>query len=195
VRPALKSWPRTCVLRNALSQRHTSRQRRAAVTPSASSSAALRPVECNPAGGGVRPKDRARNAALRQPAPARHSRRPLRSRRLSRARPIVTGGDPAAPIGCRERLSRRRAGGSACALADARPRFRSRRSLQEGRMAPRCAKPRARPATPGRSSPRAKNNAARPAPLRSRSARTPPRTPPASLHRCGFRAAVADRSG
>ena len=36
-------------------------------------------------------------AALRPSAPPRHSRRPLRSRRLSRVRPDQTGGGPAAP--------------------------------------------------------------------------------------------------
>ncbi len=39
----------------------------------------------------------ARSGAPVRPAPSRHSRRPLRSRRLSRARPVQTGGGPAAP--------------------------------------------------------------------------------------------------
>jgi hypothetical protein len=58
---------------------------------------ALRPVECNPAGGGMggavaRPKRRSANPRRHVPGP-----RPLRSRLPRRARPRVTGGDPAAP--------------------------------------------------------------------------------------------------
>jgi hypothetical protein len=47
----------------------------------------------------------ARSGAPVRPAPSRHSRRPLRSRRLSRARPAQTGGDPAAPGWHRARLN------------------------------------------------------------------------------------------
>ena len=99
-------------------------------------------------------------AALRQPAPARHSRRPLRSRRLSRARPGQTGGDPAAPGWHRARLNPAQPGRSCARPArrrgrralsrsrlalTSRPAVRLLASPQGGRMAPRCAKPWARP--------------------------------------------------
>jgi len=100
--------------------RHTSRQLRAAVTPSAvllrgalslRSAHRLRasaPPQTSPCGKSATPPGTAcarriahERGAPARPAPARHAARPLRSRSASRARPDQPGGDPAAPIGCR----------------------------------------------------------------------------------------------
>jgi len=101
-------------------------------------------------------------AALRQSAPARHMVRALRSRPMSRVRPDQTGGDPAAPVGSRIAstaaeagdhsltLGNRQAAGRRCAALRRRPRLALLRRAREGRVAPRCAKPQARPEESGR---------------------------------------------
>ena len=138
---------------------------------------------------GLCAKCRARSGGHR----ARHRPRSLRSRQ---APAVECPGPPLRPSGCRERLSRCRASGSACALRFAPALGSGRlRSLQGGRMAPRSREPRARPEESGRWAARGPNGPLRSSPSSFRSARTPARTPPASLHRCGFRAAGADRSG
>jgi hypothetical protein len=98
-----------------------------------------------------------RGGAPIRSAPARHGRRPLRSRRPSRARPGQTGGDPAAPGWRRARLNPaqpvrdkpgRAAPGSARPLAGRKRPVSASGSAPSsprgGRMAPRCAKPWAR---------------------------------------------------
>jgi hypothetical protein len=63
------------------------------------------------------------------------------------------------------------------------PRLRSLRSLRRGRMAPRSREPRARPEESGRWAARGPNGPLRFSPASLRCARSPARTPPASLHR------------
>jgi len=90
-----------------------------------------------------------RGAPVR-PAPARHASTSLRFVPASRARPIVTGGDPAAPgrvpgspqpraAGCADAC--RAARGSAIPLASLALRLRSLRSLRPGPPGPALAVP------------------------------------------------------
>ncbi len=143
-----------CLLpRGALSLRSAHRRASAPQTPPSAKVQPRRgrPVRCSGP----------HEAALRQPARARHAARPLRSRSASRARPDQTGGDPAAPIGCRiastaaeagDRsltLGNRQAAGRRCAALRRRPRLARASRARGGRMAPRCAKPQARPEESG----------------------------------------------
>lgn len=157
-------------------------------------------MECDPAGGGLCAKYRARSGAPVRPAPARQASTSLLRRYVpaSRARPDQPGGDPAAPIGCRsastaadERgrryaLGRRRRVGAARRL-HRRPRLALLRRARRGRMAPRSAKPRARPEESGRlASPRA---------VPANAGGTPPRTARLRSSSCRLPLRRADRSG
>jgi len=86
---------------------------------------------------------------------------PLVSTRF-RVRRRVPGGDPAPSLGSRDHLSRRRRRVGVALRLRSGPRLRSLRSLRRGRMAPRCAKPRARPEGSGRPSPRGTTTRAAP---------------------------------
>lgn len=169
----------------------------------------LRSVRWSPAPPGAacgRSIGHERGAPVR-PAPARHAVRPLRSRPASRARPGVTGGDPAAPgrlpatpqpraAGCADACRAARGSARPLALLGLRLALLRLRSVALGRVrkARRSRCPRARPGLPGRGAARGhQHRLDRPDCV---GAGMPARTPPASLHRSGrFRAAVADRSG
>jgi len=111
----------------------------AAVTPSASSLApkVARSGEVRPRRGRPTAQEcAAKGGAPIRSAPARHAVRPLRSRPASRARPEVTGGDPAAPIGCRIASTAAEAGDHSLTLGIARRRVGAARRLGAGLGSP-----------------------------------------------------------